>query len=118
MNCLLSEIKVSLEELKLGMTGALNMSENMENLSTALIFNKVPQVWQAKAYFSNKFLASWFLDLIERNVQLKKWSTELETPLSLYLSYLFNPMSFITAIMQKTAREKSLPLDSVSYFSA
>jgi len=32
MNILLSEIKNSLEDLRLGLTGALNMSDAMENL--------------------------------------------------------------------------------------
>jgi len=32
MNILLAEIKTSLEELKLGLTGALNITDAMENL--------------------------------------------------------------------------------------
>jgi dynein heavy chain len=32
MNVLLSEIKSSLEDLRLGLTGALNMTDAMENL--------------------------------------------------------------------------------------
>jgi hypothetical protein len=32
MNLLLGEIKTSLEELKLGLTGALNITDAMENL--------------------------------------------------------------------------------------
>jgi dynein heavy chain, axonemal len=37
----------------------------------------------------------------------------MELPKSLCISYLFNPMSFLTAIMQLTAREKELPLDNM-----
>jgi dynein heavy chain len=37
----------------------------------------------------------------------------METPNVLCISYLFNPMSFLTAIMQKTAREQDLPLDDM-----
>jgi dynein heavy chain len=59
-------------------------------------------------------LALWFNELIERCNQLEQWSTSLETPKSLCISYLFNPMSFLTAIMQKTSREKILPLDNMS----
>jgi len=64
----------------------------------------VPENWESKAYYSKKNLASWFADLICRTQQLDKWSDTLETPFSLCLSYLFNPMSFLTAIMQNTAR--------------
>lgn len=35
------------------------------------------------------------------------------TPPSLWISGLFNPMSFLTAIMQTTARAKGLALDDM-----
>ena len=35
-------------------------------------------------------------------------------PLSLWLPGLFNPMAFVTAIMQVTARATGLPLDKMS----
>jgi len=43
-------------------------------------------------------------DLIIRCAQLESWSEEFTTPVVLWLSGLFNPMSFLTAIMQITAR--------------
>ena len=45
MNTLLFEIKQSLEDLRLGLTGALNMTDAMEQLSLSLSFNKVPDPW-------------------------------------------------------------------------
>lgn len=36
------------------------------------------------------------------------------TPKSLCISYLFNPMSFLTAIMQYTARSQGLALDNMA----
>jgi dynein heavy chain len=59
MNGLLDEVRKSLEELKLGLQGALNITDAMEGLSMSLQFNKVPATWAAKAYFSKKNLASW-----------------------------------------------------------
>jgi len=70
MNELLNEIKTSLEDLFLGLTGALNMTDAMEVLQLSLNYNRVPDIWEKKAYFSRKNLASWFSDLIERNKQL------------------------------------------------
>jgi dynein heavy chain len=99
MNVLLNEIKNSLEELRLGLTGALNVTDSMENLSKALTFNKVPANWEKCAYFSKKLLLAWFADLIERNAQLVEWTKELVTPDSVCIAYLFNPMSYLTAIM-------------------
>jgi len=37
----------------------------------------------------------------------------MATPKSLWISGLFNPMSFLTAIMQVTARQNGLPLDDM-----
>jgi len=45
--------------------------------------------------------------------QLKDWSEELITPKSLWVCGLFNPMSFLTAIKQVTARAGGLPLDDM-----
>jgi dynein heavy chain len=38
---------------------------------------------------------------------------DLETPVVLWLAGLFNPMSFLTAIMQVTSRAHQLPLDDI-----
>jgi len=46
MNLLLFEIKSSLESLRLGLIGALNITDIMENLSTALTLNKIPANWE------------------------------------------------------------------------
>jgi len=75
MNTLLSEIKRTLDELKLGLTGALNVTDAMENLQRNLQYNKVPASWEGVAYPSRKNLAFWFIELIERCAQLEKWST-------------------------------------------
>lgn len=114
MNVLLGEIKRTLEDLRLGLTGALNITDAMENLQRSLTVNKVPSSWETYAYPSRKNLMMWFNELIERCAQLNEWSTTLITPKSLHLSLLFNPMSFLTAIMQNTAREKKLPLDNMT----
>lgn len=112
MNKLLLEISTSLEELDLGIQGALNMTGQMEELALSLSLNRVPGNW-GTFYPSKKPLGSWYKDLANRCAQLDHWIDELELPISICISYLFNPMSFLTAIMQVTAREKGLPLDSM-----
>lgn len=87
----------------------------MDNLAKALVLNRVPASWEKNAYPSKKPLAFWFDDLIQRIDQLTDWTKEekIEIPRSVWISGLFNPMSFLTAIMQVTARAKGLPLDDV-----
>jgi len=70
MNSLLGEIKSTLEELKLGLTGALNVTDAMETLSACLTLNQTPPGWAKVAYFSKKPMGLWFNDLLERNLQL------------------------------------------------
>lgn len=77
MNILLGEIRKTLEDLRLGLTGALNMTDAMENLQKSLQFNKVPSSWETYAYPSRKNLALWFNELIERCRQLEEWSANL-----------------------------------------
>ena len=48
MNALLGEMKRSMEELRLGLDGALNFSPAMEALSSAIAQDKVPTVWMAQ----------------------------------------------------------------------
>lgn len=114
MNGLLAEIKITLIELDAGLKGTLNITEAMEDLALALSRNAIPAQWAKKAYFSKKNLLSWIEDLIARCEQLERWSDEFITPSVLWVSGLFNPMSFLTAIMQITARAQTLPLDDMT----
>jgi len=111
MNLLLGDIKRSLLELELGIAGALNISDKMEALAGALMFNKVSASWEKLAYPSLKPLALWYPDLIKRVSQLEQWTENIKLLKSTWLPGLFNPNSFLTAIKQVTARLKGLPLD-------
>lgn len=113
MNTLLQEIRRSLIELDAGLKGQLNITDVMESLGNCLALNMVPPGWEKFAYFSKKNLVDWFADMLLRVEQFANWSEELITPKVLWISGLFNPMSFLTAIMQITAREKGLPLDNM-----
>lgn len=113
MNGLLTEIKTSLIELDAGLKGTLNITEAMEELKLALSLNGLPPSWVKKSYFSKKSLLMWLEDLVLRCEQLYRWSDEFVTPSVLWVSGLFNPMSFLTAIMQITARADGLPLDDM-----
>lgn len=45
--------------------------------------------------------------------QIKAWTNEFILPTSVWLPGFFNPQSFLTAIMQSTARKQELPLDKM-----
>jgi dynein heavy chain len=113
MNILTKEIKTSLLELDAGLKGQLNITDAMEATSATLNFNTVPDSWVPVSYFSKKNLIEWFADLLIRIQQLQAWSEELQTPIVVWLAGLFNPMSYLTAIKQVTARSGGLPLDEM-----
>jgi dynein heavy chain len=111
MNKLLNKIKISLTELDMGLKGQLNITDAMEKLSSSLKLNKLDDGWAKVAYFSKKSLTVWFDDMIARCAQLDEWQSELVAPKVVWISGLFNPMSYLTAIMQVTSRGKGLALD-------
>ncbi|TEB19592.1 Dynein heavy chain family protein, partial [Perkinsus sp. BL_2016] len=114
MNALVTEVRRSLTELEMGLSGALNITDQMEQLIQSLSSNKVYSNWERLAYPSLKPLASWMSDLALRATQLLEWTTNLQAPKSVWISGLFNPMSYLTAVMQVTARQLNLPLDSMA----
>lgn len=99
MNILIQTMRKSLEDLDAGLAGSLNITEDMETLATSLFIKQVPALWVKYAYFSLKDLVMWFDDLLLRITQLVSYSEEMIVPNSLWISGLFNPMSFLTAIM-------------------
>uniref|UniRef100_A0A672IQ98 Dynein axonemal heavy chain 11 n=1 Tax=Salarias fasciatus TaxID=181472 RepID=A0A672IQ98_SALFA len=114
MNTLIFEIRRSLKELDLGLKGELAMSSEMEKLQTALFFDNVPDTWTKLAYPSTYSLAIWYNDVMQRCKELDSWTQDLSLPSVVWLSGLFNPQSFLTAVMQTLARKNEWPLDKVN----
>ena len=115
MNRLVSEITRSLIELDLGFRGELTISDTMDDLANSLYLDRVPKGWENLAYPSMRGLALWLADLQARIAQLNDWSSNPgETPVCTWLSGLFNPQSFLTAVMQITAQKDNLELDKLT----
>ncbi|XP_025830771.1 dynein beta chain, ciliary-like [Agrilus planipennis] len=85
----------------------------MEELMEFLFMDKVPDPWVAKAYPSLLGLSAWCADLGNRIRSLEDWSGDLNLPPTVWLGGFFNPQSFLTAIMQQTARKNEWPLDKM-----
>nr|XP_036878224.1 dynein heavy chain 11, axonemal [Manis javanica] len=113
MNILLREIRVSLQQLDLGLKGELMLSPDMEAQQTLLSYDTVPDTWSKLAYPSTYGLAQWFTDLLLRCRELDTWTQDLTLPAVVWLSGFFNPQSFLTAIMQTMARKNEWPLDKI-----
>ena len=65
------------------------------------------------AYASLNGLSTWYADLLTRLKELEAWTADFNLPNTVWLPGFFNPQSFLTAIMQSTARKNELPLDKM-----
>ena len=121
MTDLLTFMKRSLEELTLGLDGALNMSPAMEEVQLGIYKNSVPPSWmkQMSTRVQEVYsLTRWYRDVQERHAQLEKWTARtLDHPKSVWLPGLFNAKAFITAVQQVYAREHQLPLDVMAFMT-
>ncbi|XP_047455882.1 dynein axonemal heavy chain 11 [Mugil cephalus] len=114
MNLLLAEIRKSLNELDLGLKGELTISSTMETLQSALFSDSVPHSWARLACPSTKTLAQWLADLMCSCHELDSWTQDFVLPAAVWLSGLFNPQSFLTAVLQSIARKNQWPLDKMT----
>jgi len=128
-NAVVGEMARALSELELGLQGALNISDLMEALIGNLTVNEVPPLWLKicgqigpTGTYNRKSLTAWFADLLLRVKQLREWmeaSNQLTVPpASVWIAGLWNPMGYITACLQVTARKKGLPLDTMEIATA
>ncbi|DAZ93925.1 TPA: hypothetical protein N0F65_008868 [Lagenidium giganteum] len=115
MNFVLNTMSRSLTELEMGFRGEITLTEAMENLQECLYYEKVPPTWEIVAYPSRRALAPWLANLQQRIAQLQEWSSQApELPLVLWFPGFFNPQSFLTAVLQTSARKNGLELDKLS----
>lgn len=114
MNLLIETLSSSLEELDLGMKGALSMTSAMQELFEEIFLDKMPSKWARVSFMTKRALGSWVENFLTRNEQLLSWNMDLQTPRVTNIALFFNPMSFLTAIMQTTSIINSFDLDQMA----
>jgi dynein heavy chain len=72
------------------------MTEDLENLSSALYNNQVPKQWAE--YPSEKGLSSWTVDLERRIKYFQAWGTNGEPPV-FWLGGFYSPHGFLTVLI-------------------
>jgi len=80
----------------------------------SLYDDKVPARWAALSWPSLRPLGSWLQNMLDRHKQLLDWTADMNTPKVTWISGLFNPQAFLTAVMQVTARKNEWPLDKLA----
>lgn len=109
-NSLLEVIRSSSSELRKAIRGIATMSEELDAMYNSILNNKVPAMWEAKAYPSLKPLSSWIENLKERVTEIREWLISGK-PASYWLSAFYFPQGFLTALMQQYSRMYKIAID-------
>ncbi|XP_045081518.1 dynein axonemal heavy chain 2 isoform X2 [Coregonus clupeaformis] len=113
-NALLHTIRSSLIELEKGIKGLVVMSSSLEETFHCIFDARVPPLW-VKAYPSLKPLASWTRDLCQRVEQFARWAETAHPPTLFWLSGFTFPTGFLTAVLQSSARQHNVSVDTLSW---
>ncbi|KAM6949562.1 LOW QUALITY PROTEIN: dynein axonemal heavy chain 2 [Aplochiton taeniatus] len=113
-NALLDTMRSSLIELEKGIKGLVVMSSSLEETFLCIFDARVPPVWE-KAYPSLKPLASWTRDLCQRVDQFARWAETAHPPVLFWLSGFTFPTGFLTAVLQSSARQHNVSVDTLSW---
>jgi dynein heavy chain len=113
-NALLVLIKQELIDLQKGIKGLVVMSADLESAFTCIMESIVPPGWK-HVYPSQKPLAAWMRDLIERIEMFREWAVNQRPPVIFWMSGFSFPTGFLTAVLQTTARTHNIPIDSLGW---
>ena len=113
-NELLARMRTHLVALRKGIQGLVVMSSDLEEILTFIFNGQVPPVWK-KTYPSQKPLAAWMRDLIERVDFFRQWAITGRQPLIFWMSAFTFPTGFLTAVLQNAARSNAVSVDTLSW---
>lgn len=114
MTILCNLIKKNLRDVSDALKGTLSMDERIEGLIFSLYNQRVPPEWIKKGFASKYGLSDWKKSLEGRIKQLKAFEEgEATVPKVVFINRLFNPLSYLTAIRQISARKQAQELDSL-----
>ncbi|XP_017080044.1 dynein heavy chain 12, axonemal [Drosophila eugracilis] len=108
------EIRGSCRDLAMGIKGILVMTPDLENVMTAMKFNRIPTKWMSKSYPCLKPLGSYVQDLYKRLNWLHDWHHHGK-PATFWLSGFFFTQAFLTGAMQNFARKYKIPIDTLTF---
>lgn len=111
-NKLLGVIQRILGEMTKALAGLVVMSDELDQVYSAITTNSVPPPWAKAAYPSLKPLGSWVKDLYERVAFIRKWLVEGK-PKHFWISGFYFPQGFMTGMLQSHSRKYAIPIDTL-----
>lgn len=94
--------------------GQVLMSDELERVGAAMYDGKVPPLWAAASYPSEKPLGSYVSDLVQRVEMLTKWIAG-GPPHVFWLGGFYFTHAFLTGVKQNYARRHKVPIDAVVF---
>ena len=113
-NRLLVVIRCTLKELLRAIKGEVIMSDELDAVSQALLFDQVPPPFTKAAYPSLKPFGSWMADLNSRIDFVRLWLHE-GAPNCFWISGFYFPQGFMTSVLQSHARKYAIAIDTLSF---
>jgi dynein heavy chain len=110
-NKLVALVRNSIEQLILGIQGLVMMSRELDIVFSCLFDGTVPDMWK-HVYPSLMPLNTWVKDLSKRVNFFRKWLEKGE-PNCFWLGRFTYPTSFLTAVLQRSARLKKMSIDQL-----
>lgn len=116
-NALVSKMKSSLSQLQQALVGEVGMSNELEDLATALHTSTVPNTWRLLSPATKMNLPAWMNNFQNRYKQYSSWINSKSDPLVMWLPGLHVPESYLKALMQTACRKKGWHLDKATLFT-
>ncbi|OMJ74343.1 hypothetical protein SteCoe_26764 [Stentor coeruleus] len=113
-NGLLKKMKSSMLDLQKAIKGEIVMSQELDDMYSAILKFQVPPNWKRVSYPSLKPLSSWVSDLKDRVSFMEEWLKK-GNPSCYWLSGFFFPQSFITGTLQTYSRRTKTSIDRIKF---
>lgn len=112
-NLLLGTIRRTLRTIIKVIAGTASITAELEEVMISLSQLKVPKIW-GTTYPSMKPLGTWMPDLVFRVDFFSSWVVDA-LPKAWWLPALTYPTGFLTAVLQVSARQNGVSIDTLSY---
>lgn len=116
-NALVRRLISSLDQLAKALAGEIAMSNELDDLASALFNGYIPAMWRRLAPQTQKMLGGWMTHFQRRYEQYKAWIDGGDDPKVMWLSGLHVPESYLTALVQTTCRRKKWALDKATLYT-
>jgi len=113
-NRLLATLAYQLPLFRKAVKGLVVMTDDLESVGKGLFMNMVPDGWGSVGFLSLKPLTAWYKDLNQRVSFFNRWYDQGH-PICFWISGLFFPQAFFTAVMQNFARANKFAIDRIDY---